>query len=108
MTRCVIYLDESGDLGFKFTAPYRAGGSSRHLTLGAVICPDDSKKYVRRFVDKFYRRRGVPAGGELKWADLGGADRMDFASRAAELKRLHGVIEYVTITVYKPRVMPHI
>ena len=32
-----VYLDESGDLGWKFDAPYRCGGSSRYLTISAII-----------------------------------------------------------------------
>lgn len=31
-----VYLDESGDLGWKFDAPYRSGGSSRYLTIAAI------------------------------------------------------------------------
>lgn len=45
----IIYLDESGDLGFNFSAPFRTGGSSRFLTIGALsvdpeksTCPGDS------------------------------------------------------------------
>ncbi len=108
MTRCTIYLDESGDLGFKFDAPYRAGGSSRHLTLGAVICSDDANKHIKRFITKFYEARGVAAGHELKWVELLPADRMDFATRAVQLSNLHATISYAAITAYKPQVLDHI
>jgi Protein of unknown function (DUF3800) len=108
MPRCVIYLDESGDLGFSFNAPYRAGGSSRHLTVSGVVCPDDSKKYLKRFMVAFYRARGIPHGQERKWADLDAADRMDFANRAVALIRRQPQIRYASITVYKPRVQSHI
>jgi len=32
-----IFVDESGDLGWQFNDPYRAGGSSRYLTLACLI-----------------------------------------------------------------------
>lgn len=108
MPRCNIYLDESGDLGFKFGAPYRQGGSSRHLTLGAVVCDDDANKHLKRFIRKFYEARKIPAGAELKWADLDPAARLDFARRAASLATAKRAIHYYCITVYKPNVMPHI
>lgn len=108
MSRCNIYLDESGDLGFNFNAPYRAGGSSRHLTLSAVVCIDDCSKHLKRFIADFYRARGIPAGRELKWVDLREEDRLDFAKRAVRLTRTHEGVSFVSITVYKPNVMAHI
>lgn len=108
MSRCIVYLDESGDLGFKFDAAYRAGGSSRHLTLAATICPGDSNKHIKRFISDFYRARNVPTGNELKWVDLKSRDRIDFADRASKLSQLHPQISYAAITVYKQRVQSHI
>jgi hypothetical protein len=108
MTRCLVYLDESGDLGFNFTAPYRAGGSSRYLTLAAAICCDDSNKYLKRFIADFYTPRGIQAGQERKWADLKLKDRIDFATRAAALRAQRPNISFASITVYKPNVQPHI
>ena len=32
-----IYLDESGDLGWKFDADFKRGGSSRYLTIAAAV-----------------------------------------------------------------------
>lgn len=108
MPTCNIYLDESGDLGFKFHAPYRAGGSSRHLTLGAVICEGDCSKHVKRFVTKFYEKRKIPRGTELKWAHMDAVQRMDFATRARQLIDRQVNVRYACMTVYKPNVMPHI
>jgi hypothetical protein len=108
MSRCNVYLDESGDLGFTFTAPYRAGGSSRYLTLAAAICRDDSNKHLKRFIADFYIARHIPAGHELKWSSLKEADRVDFATRAAQLTKAQSEISYAAITVYKQRVQAHI
>lgn len=108
MSRCTVYLDESGDLGFKFTHPYRNGGSSRHLTLGAVICPEDSDKYLSRFVSDFYSARNIKAGAEKKWSDMKAASRLDFAKKSAAMQKQRVDIRYATITSYKPRVQAHI
>lgn len=108
VARCTIYLDESGDLGFSFAAPYRRGGSSRHLTLGAVVCPDESKKHIKRFVVNFYKRKTVPSGTEVKWAELDQTERTTFAINAHSLVKRHQQLSLATITVYKPNVMPHI
>jgi hypothetical protein len=39
----LIYLDESGELGWKFDAPYRKGGSSRYLTIASLVISPDGK-----------------------------------------------------------------
>jgi hypothetical protein len=56
----------------------------------------------------FYAKRGIPHGQELKWVDLDRVDRIDFAQRAAKLCSSHKDISFLTITVYKQRVQPHI
>lgn len=108
MPRCKIYLDESGDLGFKFDAPYRAGGSSRHLTLAAAICEGESQKHVKRFMADFARDQGASAKCEVKWVDLDQPQRVEFARRARKLTETRQEIYFASITVYKPRVQAHI
>lgn len=108
VSRCVIYLDESGDLGFNFSAAYRTGGSSRHLTLAAVICQEQSNKHIKRFIRDFYIARSIPAGSELKWVNLSAAYRTDFAKKAVSLAKQNSQISFATITVFKQRVQSHI
>lgn len=45
-----IYLDESGDLGWSLDKPYKNGGSSRYLTLAAVIVPTAKSHVITRVV----------------------------------------------------------
>lgn len=70
-----IYLDESGDLGWTFTAPYGKGGSSRTLTIACVICPRDKTKHLNRIVTGFYKARKRPLNNELKSYDLSSKKR---------------------------------
>ena len=65
----VVYLDESGDLGWKFDAPYRRGGSSRFLTISALCVLADKKHLPKRVVRNLYDK--------FKWHDsIGILDRM--------------------------------
>jgi hypothetical protein len=43
MSSIQIYLDESGDLGWRFDKPYRYGGSSRYLTIVSLIISPHEK-----------------------------------------------------------------
>jgi hypothetical protein len=52
-----IYMDESGDLGWKFDAPYRKGGSSRFLTIAFIICPSNKSHKLDRIVRRIYESR---------------------------------------------------
>ncbi|MBF4102116.1 DUF3800 domain-containing protein [Gallibacterium anatis] len=45
-----VYLDESGDLGWKFDAPYRQGGSSRYLTIAAIVINHDKRHILKRLM----------------------------------------------------------
>jgi len=62
----IIYLDESGDLGWKFTAPYRNGGSSRHLTIASLAVSPPNKHRPKRLVKKLYTKFNWPTNIEKK------------------------------------------
>lgn len=70
MSSAVIYLDESGDLGWIFDAEYRRGGSSRYLTICAVITSDDKKHLPAREIKKLYKQYGFSPKEEKKWARM--------------------------------------
>ena len=103
-----IYLDESGDLGWTLDKPFRTGGSSRYLTIGAVVAADDSAKMLKRLVADLYRTRKWSKAKEKKWAKMTPTARIDFATRAESLATKCPEIAYHTITVAKGSVMAHI
>jgi len=47
-----IFLDESGDLGWKLNSPYRNGGSSKFLTISYLISPITDIHLPRRIAFK--------------------------------------------------------
>ncbi len=105
----LIHLDESGDLGWKFDAPYRRGGSSRHLTIASLWVSREKKHLPKRVIRNLYKKHNWPAGEEKKWADMEESERQDFASKALGLAQSNpDHIKLLAITVKKERVQQHI
>lgn len=101
MNRTLIYLDESGDLGWTLNAPYQNGGSSRMLTLAAICIPESKSKYVQRIMRTLYKKRKRPLKNELKSVDLNYADKQLFIQSTLKMLKEHEDIELKSITVNK-------
>ncbi|MEB0311545.1 DUF3800 domain-containing protein [Pseudomonas sp. 10B1] len=109
MTKLFIYLDESGDLGWKLDQPYRDGGSSRFLTIAALIVSENSVHAPARVMRKLYDKFKWPTNREKKWARMEPEERIEFARLAAKLSAANaGGIQYVSITARKCNVRDHI
>lgn len=104
-----IFLDESGDLGWVFNKPYRAGGSSRHLSIAAVVLDPAFKHHPKRLIVDLQKRLKKPPGEEIKWAELSADDRLWFAQKIVGLRgKIQGAISIHAITVRKQNVQDHI
>ncbi len=109
MTQNFIYLDESGDLGWKFDLPYRRGGSSRHLTIASLIVSADKRHLPKRLIKKLYQKFNWPTSEEKKWSMMNANERAAFAEAAKRLITANpGLIRYSSITVFKANVQAHI
>jgi hypothetical protein len=104
----VAYLDESGDLGWKFDAPYGSGGSSRFLTISALCVPADKRHLPKRVVKDLYSKFKWPTKSERKWSMMNPNERLEFANHAREMCDKHPDIVLHAIVVKKKNVMPHI
>jgi hypothetical protein len=104
----LVYLDESGDLGWNFGAPYRGGGSSRFLTIGALCVTPAQKHFPKRIVKDLYVKFGWDLAREKKWPDMTTPKRREFAELAGKLCAKRPDIELHCITVQKQNVMQHI
>lgn len=105
----LIYLDESGDLGWTFTQPYRCGGSSRHLTIASLAVSSSKRHLPKRLIKKLYNKFNWPVSKEKKWSDMSSIERVWFAQKAKELMLSHpSDVSYHSITVKKENVQPHI
>ncbi|QJR09885.1 hypothetical protein DSM104443_00935 [Usitatibacter rugosus] len=108
MPSSIIYLDESGDLGWTFSAPYRNGGSSRFLTISALCTPVEHKHRPKRVVKKVYEHAKRPASKELKWVDLAPNDRRYFVEQTRAMCDAYPEIGLHAIVVNKQNVLEHI
>ncbi len=103
-----VYLDESGDLGWKFTRPYRRGGSSRYLTIAYLKCPPNKKHYLKRIVKAVYSQCGFNPNHEVKGSDLTNNQKELVARKISNLLNSHTDITITSITVRKENVQTHI
>lgn len=104
----IIFLDESGDLGWSFKAPYRKGGSSRYLTISAVGVPKKVCHLPGRLVRNLYKRHNWDPKIEKKWFHMSYLERFSFAMEAKQLSESNESIKYFSITAYKPNVPEYI
>jgi len=103
-----VYLDESGDLGWSLNKPYRNGGSSRYLTIAALIIPKNLAYLPKRIIRKIYRAEGLPSNEEIKGQFLGRDEAKKFAQKVVRLLEREPSITISVITVKKENVQPHI
>ncbi len=107
-TTITVYLDESGDLGWKLEKPYRDGGSSRYLTISAVIVPQNKSHLPGRIIKELYKKFKWLPEKEQKWGLMKEPQKNIFCDMCANLITKHADISYHSITVYKPNVLAHI
>lgn len=103
-----VFLDESGDLGWKFDTPYRKGGSSRYLTIAALIVPQHKKHLPKRLIKDLYVQHKWSVQEEKKWAKMESFERMNFIKKSGLLFNTHKDIQCTVITVNKIKVQEHI
>lgn len=108
MAPVYFYVDESGDLGWNFTAPYRNGGSSRYLTISTLVCNHDKKHLPTRIVTNLYKKFRWKPEKEKKWADMVTSAREEFTRETHKLILSNSDIKLFSITVNKERVQEHI
>jgi hypothetical protein len=104
----IIYVDESGDLGWSFHAPYRSGGSSRYLTVAALCVPSKKKHIPKRVIKGLYKTFKWHTSVEKKWKDMRPSERAAFATAVLRMCTQHPDIHLHAITVKKERVEEHI
>ncbi|MBW5853102.1 DUF3800 domain-containing protein [Yersinia enterocolitica] len=105
----IVYLDESGDLGWNFEYPYRAGGSSRHLTISSLLVSNEKKDKPKRLVKRLYQKFKWDTKTEKKWSKMTLEEREYFATHASNLiQSFPDDIQYHSIVVKKERVQSHI
>jgi len=94
-----VYLDESGDMGWSFSKPYRAGGSSRFLCLAIMFLPKADRKQPKRIIADMYKKYGWAS--EMKGSAASPAQKLEFALRAVGMLGTHKDIRIDCIVAKK-------
>jgi hypothetical protein len=102
------YIDESGDLGFKFSAPYNHGGSSRYLTISYLILPEYKIHLPKRIAKNVYFKFHFNVNSEIKGSRLTEVQKKYFATKVIHLLNKDSTIHLGAITVKKKNVKNHI
>ena len=103
-----VYLDESGDLGWKFDAPYRHGGSSRYLTIAYLITPISHCDIPKRIVRDFYKKFGFNTKVEVKGSDLKKHHKEFICKETIQMIEKYKSFRLGSITIHKEKVGKHI
>ena len=101
-----IFVDESGDLGWQFDNPYRAGGSSRYLTVACLIVPPPHYRRPKKVITRLYKKYGWVS--EKKAAEASELQKKLFCKNALDLLTAFPEIKLDAITVNKINVQGHI
>jgi hypothetical protein len=101
-----IFVDESGDLGWQFDNPYRAGGSSRYLTVACLIVPPQHYRRPKKVITRLYKKYGWAS--EKKAAEASELQKELFCKNALDLLTAFPEIKLDVITVNKINVQGHI
>jgi len=101
-----VYLDESGDLGWTFSHPFRAGGSSRFLCLAVMFLPKADRKRPKRIIADMYKKYGWVS--EMKASAASTAQKIEFAEKTVEMLGTYKDIKIDCIVAQKEKVQDHI
>ncbi len=103
MSNALVFLDESGDLGWKFDLSYRQGGSSRHFTIAAAI----GENGLHTKFGKIYRqlhRQYKWSKKEKKWTNLTKNQREQFAKLTRSLINDTPGLTILSTTIEKQKI----
>jgi hypothetical protein len=101
-----VYVDESGDLGWIFSQPFRSGGSSRYLCLAFLFLPKALRKLPKQIIAGMYKKYGWLS--EKKASSASPSQKMEFAQALVALLTAHPEIKIDCIVVKKENVRSHI
>lgn len=101
-----IYLDESGDTGWKFDKPYNGGGSSRYLTIGYLVVPENDRFAPKRCVRKVYDKFRFGYNVELKGSEMLSKHRDYACEKILSMFEKKPEYQLGAITVKKEHVSP--
>lgn len=101
-----VYVDESGDLGWNFSQPFRLGGSSRYLCLAIMFVPKPDRKRPKHVISGMYRKYGWIE--EMKASLAVESQELEFVNNATAMLAASDGIKIDCIVAKKENVQSHI
>lgn len=99
-----IYIDESGDLGWKLDKPNRNGGSSRFITITGISISSEQEKYITRFIADIYKKYNLTPNIEKKGANFSSEHSRYITSQLNKITKKADSFRIISITVNKTKV----
>lgn len=99
-----IYIDQSGDLGWKLDKPNRAGGSSRFITITGILISSEQEKYIIRFIRSIYKKYNLTPNIEKKGANFSPEHSRFITSQLNKITNKADSFKIISITVNKAKV----
>lgn len=103
-----VYVDESGDQGWKLDKSYSNGGSSTLYTCSFLIVPTHKANLTKKIIEKIYTHWKLDKKTEVKGSELSNKIRLHFARLVVNLLELNKDIKLRTVVVKKKKVPPRI
>jgi hypothetical protein len=104
----VVFLDESGDLGWTFDKPNGNGGSSRYITIAGIVVDEEQLKYVKRFIAELYKKYNLTPKIEKKGANFSDADATYITANLSKVIAKAPTFRVISITAKKENVVPRL
>lgn len=78
----IIFLDESGDLGWSFDKPRLKGGSSRFITIAGIAIENDKVKFLTRYAHELFLLYRTKRKVEIKGSDFSNYEALSVVQRS--------------------------
>lgn len=108
MTRISAYFDESGDLGWKFDAPFRQGGSSRVFIIAGASGPDQAHRQFGKVIKKLWESQGWTTSKEKKWNNISDKAKLAFAELTAKFAEENSDVHLAVAVLDKEKLAEHL
>jgi hypothetical protein len=103
----MIFLDESGDLGWSLDKPYLGGGSSRFLTIAGIVIEKAQIKDLLRDIQELYFKYRFRPRTEVKGYEIPDLTAMSIVNDLLLLSS-HMPFQIISITADKRNVNPQL
>lgn len=104
----LIFLDESGDLGWTFDKPNGDGGSSRFITISGIVIDEQQLKYVKRYISDIYRKYHLTPKMEKKGCNFSDLDAAYISANMSKIISRAPSFKVISITARKEKVLPRL